>query len=118
MRKTKLGNSNYDFATWSIKTEMKYGSVKLRSAVTWTLPWVPEDIIFLSMPTDRGEAADLWSQGTWTLSSQEKPLDCTFLRDRLFIPFREKSEMYSSFLFSLFSARHQISFLLEVENKI
>ena len=35
MRKTKLGNSNYDFATCSIKTEMKYGSVKLRSAVTW-----------------------------------------------------------------------------------
>ena len=46
MRKTKRGNSNYDFATCSIKTEMKYGSVKLRSAVTWTLPWVTEDIIF------------------------------------------------------------------------
>ena len=78
MRKTKLGNSNYDFATWSIKTEMKYGSVKLRSAVTWTLPWVPEDIIFLSMLTDRGEAADLWSQGTWTFEFTGKTVGLYF----------------------------------------
>ena len=54
MKKTKLGNSNYDFATCSIKIEMTYGSVKLRSAVTCTLPWVPGDIFFLSMLTDRG----------------------------------------------------------------
>ena len=51
------------------------------------------------------------------LSSQEKPLDCTFLIDRLFITFREKSEISSSFLFSLFSAWYQIPFLKQVETK-
>lgn len=87
MKKTKLGNSNHDFATCSIKTEMTYGSVKLRSAVTCTLPWVPGDIFFLT-DADRSRTSEARVPGP--LSSQEKPLDCTFLIDRLFITFREK----------------------------
>ena len=87
MKKTKLGNSNHDFATCSIKTEMTYGSVKLRSAGDLDLTLGSRGYFFLT-DADRSRTSEARVPGP--LSSQEKPLDCTFLIDRLFITFREK----------------------------